>query len=406
MIASLTTVSRYSALERQEGTMKRSTNRILTTHTGSLPRPADLIELLRAKETGQPYNDALFKDRVRGAVVEVVHQQADAGVDVVSDGELGKPGFFQYIRTRLEGMEGLNPEARVNLDPDFPGYQPWRTSQGRVAPGLITGRPECIGPLAWKDKAALQADIDNFKDALKGADVEEGFLPSASIGIVAQRMDNKYYPTYEAYVEAIANVMKDEYRAITGAGLVIQIDAPEMCIDRNMPEFRDKPVAEFRKRMELWVEALNHALEGIPEEQVRFHICWGNQEGPHMRDVPLREIADVMLKVHAAAYSVEASNPRHAHEWKVWQDVKLPAGKVLIPGVLDSTTNFVEHPELVADRIVTYANLVGRENVIAGTDCGFGTGATSNMIYPPIVWAKLKAMAEGAQIATKRLWGS
>ena len=217
-------------------------------------------------------------------------------------------------------------------------------------------------------------------------------------------MDNRYYPTYEAYVNAIADVMKEEYQAITKAGFLIQIDAPEMAIDRNTPEFRDKPIQEFRKRMELWVEALNYALTGIPEEQVRFHMCWGNQEAPHVRDVPLKDVVDVLLKVHAAAYSVEASNPRHGHEWRVWKDVKLPDGKVLIPGVLDSTTNFVEHPELVADRIVTYANLVGRENVIAGTDCGFGTSANSNMVYPPIVWAKLKAMAAGAQLATEQLW--
>jgi len=385
--------------------MKRSSERILTTHTGSLPRPPDLIELMRARETGQSYDEAALDDRVRSAVVEVVHQQAQAGIDVVSDGEMGKPSFFQYVRNRIKGLEGWDPEGRINLDPDFPGYNAWRVNQGRVAPGFLAGRGQCVGPLEWKDKAALQTDIENFKAALKGLDVAEAFMPSASVGIVAQRIDNKYYPTYEAWVEAIANVMKDEYQAIAGAGFILQIDAPEMCIDRNLPEFRDRPIDEFKKRMNLWVDALNTALEGIPEEQVRFHVCWGNQEGPHIRDVPLKDIADVMLRVNAAAYSVEASNPRHGHEWRVWEDTKLPEGKALIPGVLDSTNNFVEHPELIADRITNYANLVGPENVIAGTDCGFGTGATSNAVYPPIVWAKLKALAEGAEIATKRLWG-
>jgi 5-methyltetrahydropteroyltriglutamate--homocysteine methyltransferase len=355
--------------------MKRSTDRILTTHTGSLPRPPDLIELLGAKERGEAYDEAAFQARVRSAVDEVVREQAKAGIDVVSDGEVGKPGFFLYVRNRLNGMEGLNTEARPNVD-----------------------------PLSWKDMSALETDIANFKAALANVHVEEAFMPSVSVGIVAQRMDNKYYKTYEEYVKAIANVLKDEYRAINGAGFVIQIDAPEMCIDRNGPEFRDRPIDDFRKRADLWVEAMNHALEGIPEEQVRFHICWGNNEAPHTRDVPLRDLVDIMLKVRAQAYSVEASNPRHEHEWRVWQDVKLPEGKLLIPGVIDSTTNFVEHPELVADRIETYAKLVGRENVIAGTDCGFGTSATSNMIYPPIVWAKLRTLAEGAELASRRLW--
>ena len=385
--------------------MKRSTNRILTTHTGSLPRPPDLIEMLRARETGQAYDAPAMDKRVREAVAETVRAQAEAGVDVVSDGEMGKPGFFQYVRNRLNGLEGVNPQARINFDPDFPGYVEWRAANRGLGggPGLMQGRPECIGPLSWKDKAALQTDIDNFKAALGGVRVEEAFMPSVSIGIVAARMENRYYPSHEAYCEAIAEVMKDEYRAIAGAGFVLQIDAPEMAIDRNL-EFRDRPIEDFRARLNLWVDALNHALESIPEEQVRFHICWGNQEGPHTRDVPLRDVADIMLRVNAGAYSVEASNPRHAHEWRVWQDLKLPAGKSLIPGVIDSTTNFVEHPELVADRIETYARIVGRENVIAGTDCGFGTSANSNLVYPPVVFAKLKTMAEGARIATQRLW--
>jgi 5-methyltetrahydropteroyltriglutamate--homocysteine methyltransferase len=386
--------------------MQRSTNRILTTHTGSLPRPPEVIELLRAKETGTAYDAAQLAQQVQQGVAEVVRKQADAGIDVVSDGELGKPGFFAYVRNRIAGFEGLNTTgAMFNMDPDFPDYRNWRAAQGR-GPGTLgpVGRPECVGPLAWKDKAALITDIANFKEGLAGAGVQEGFMPSASVGIIAQRMDNRYYPSYEQYVQAIADVMREEYQAIAAAGLLLQIDAPEMCIDRNGPLWVDKPVAEFKKIMELWVEALNGALDGIPEEQVRFHVCWGNQEAPHTRDVPLSDIVDVVLKVHAAAYSVEASNPRHGHEWRVWQDVKLPAGKVLIPGVVDSTCNYVEHPQLVADRIMTYAKLVGREAVMAGTDCGFGTGAASNAVYPPVVWAKLASVAEGARLASRRLW--
>jgi 5-methyltetrahydropteroyltriglutamate--homocysteine methyltransferase len=384
--------------------MKRSTDRILTTHTGSLPRSPALLEMLREKEAGaESFNEEAFASCVRSAVADVVRQQAEARVDVVSDGEQSKLSFFHYIRDRLGGMEG-EADRPFGMYEDFPGYQAWQAQRRGNTGAMAFSRPACVGPLAWKDKQALVADIENFKQALGEIPAEEGFLPSASVGIVAQRVENRYYPTYEAYVEAIAEVMKDEYRAITDAGLVLQIDAPEMCIDRNLPEFRERPLSDFRARMELWVEALNHALAGIPEEQVRFHVCWGNGEGPHTGDVPLKDIVDIVLKVRAAAYSVEASNPRHAHEWTVWQDVKLPEGKALIPGVIDSVTNFVEHPDLVAQRVVRYAELVGRENVIAGTDCGFGTGAFSVNVYPPIVWAKLAALSEGSRIASTQLW--
>jgi len=385
--------------------MKRSTDRILTTHVGSLPRPADLLELLQAQEGGQPDAHRAFRDRVRTAVAEVVKRQADAGIDVVSDGEMSKVSFVHYVRDRLAGFDGVSTRPPgFNFDEEFTGYQAWR-NRGRTLPASpFQSRPECTAPLTWKNAEDLQADIDNFKEALAGVPLAEAFVPCASLGIIAQRMDNAYYPTYEAFVEAIAEVMKEEYRAITDAGLLIQIDAPEMCIDRNLPEFRDRPIEDFCTRLTLWVEALNHALTGIDPEQVRFHVCWGNSEGPHTRDVPLRDIVDIVLRVNAAAYSVEAANPRHGHEWKVWQEVKLPEGKVLIPGVIDSVTNFVEHPELVADRILTYARIVGPENVIAGTDCGFGTAAVSQNVYPPIVWAKLRALAEGAALASRQLW--
>jgi 5-methyltetrahydropteroyltriglutamate--homocysteine methyltransferase len=383
--------------------MKRSTNRILTTHTGSLPRPQQLLELIQQRAE-DPGAEQRFRDSLPGAVAEIVKQQAGAGIDIVSDGELGKLSFFHYVRDRLSGFEGVSERPfNAGVPEEFPGYAAWR-SRGHNVGNPFSRRAQCIGPLAWKDLGALDHDIANLKAAMAQTPVVEGFVPCASVGIVAQRMDNAYYPTYEAYVEAIANVMKDEYRKVADAGLVVQIDAPEMCIDRAHPPFIDQPIEVFRKRQELWVEALNHALEGVPEEQVRFHVCWGNGEGPHTRDVPLADIVEVVLKVHAAAYSVEASNPRHAHEWKLWQDVKLPEGKVLIPGVIDSVTNFVEHPELVADRILNYARIVGRERVIAGTDCGFGTSALSENIYPPIVWAKLGSLAEGAALASKELW--
>jgi 5-methyltetrahydropteroyltriglutamate--homocysteine methyltransferase len=385
--------------------MKRSTERILTTHTGSLPRPDDLVELLQAR-LQDASKDRAFRERARTAIAEVVDKQVQAGIDVISDGEMGKPSFVHYIHDRVSGFEGTNQQpSQMDFDGDYPGYTAWRRRGTAARPNpFFVGRPECIAPLQWKDSKPLEDDIASLKAAMAGKPITEAFVPCASVGIVAQRMANAYYPTYEQYVQAVAEVMKTEYRIIAEAGLLVQIDAPEMCIDRAIAEFKDAPISEFHKRQELWVEALNFALEGIPQEQVRFHVCWGNGEAPHNRDVELKDIVAVVLKVNAAAYSVEASNPRHAHEWQVWQDVKLPEGKVLIPGVIDSVTNFVEHPELVAQRIVTYANIVGRENVIAGTDCGFGTSANIQNIYPPIVWGKLKSLSEGAALATQQLW--
>ena len=392
--------------------VKRSLDRILTTHTGSLPRPTDLLELITGAAAGDTRRRDERDARLTTAVAEVVRRQAQCGIDVVSDGEYGKLGFFGYVRDRLAGFASAPPEGRlgqrtVDLDPDFPGFAAWlRSRQGVNAERRGGGLPVCTGPVAWKDRTALEADIANFRRALAGVEVAEAFLPCASVGIIAQRFANRYYPSYEAYVEAIAEAMGEEYRAVADAGFIVQIDAPEMAIDRNMLEFRDRPVEDFRRRMALWVEALNYALNGIPEDRVRLHVCWGNSEAPHTRDVPLEAIIDLMLRVRAGAYSIEASNPRHAHEWRVWGRVRLPAGKVLIPGVIDSVTNFVEHPELVADRILTYARLVGRENVIAGTDCGVGTSASRSAVYPPIVWAKLASLAEGARLASKELWGS
>jgi 5-methyltetrahydropteroyltriglutamate--homocysteine methyltransferase len=384
--------------------MKRSNDRILTTHAGSLPRSDDLLERIRQRETGEGYDERAFRERVHEETRAAVARQAECGIDIASDGELGKPGFFEYVRSRVTGFSGLDTSVPARRDdPNFPGYWAWKQRYGATPP-VLPGRPKCVKPLVWSGDEEVQGDIDRFRAAMDETEIAEGFIPSASIGIIAQRTTNEYYPTYEAYVEAIAEVMREEYRAITSSGLLLQIDAPEMAIDRNEREFVERPIEDFRSRVALWVEATNHALSGIPESQVRFHICWGNTEAPHARDIGLEDVVDLLLQVRAGAYSVEGSNPRHAHEWRVWERVKLPEGKVLIPGVIDSTTNFVEHPRLVADRIITYARLVGRENVVAGTDCGFGTRATTDMVYPPVAWAKLRTLVEGAEIASRELW--
>ena len=380
--------------------MKRSNERILTTHTGSLPRPADLVEMIQARENRETSDDASFNLRVKAAVAETVARQIEAGIDVVSDGEMGKPSFASYVKNRIAGFDGQNPEPRIFTDrAEFPE---WNARSSPISTALSV-RPMCTGPLSWTDKAAVQNDIDNFKAALDGADHEGAFIPSASLGIISEIMHNRYYPSEEAYLYALADVMKEEYQAIAQAGLVLQIDAPDAAMGRHS-QFGFQTLAEFRSALAQRIEALNHALEGIAQEKIRFHLCWGNYEGPHNYDVPLEDIVDLVLKVNAGAYSVEASNPRHAHEWEVWQDVKLPDGKVLIPGVLDSTTNFIEHPELVADRIARYAETVGRENVIAGSDCGYGTFILSRRVDANIAWAKLQALVEGAKLATSRLF--
>jgi len=377
--------------------MKRSTDRILTTHTGSLPRPADLLEMIRAQAAGQPVDEAAFAARVKMAVAETVQKQVDAGIDVVSDGEMGKPSFATYVSDRLAGLGGVNTDPRpFREQPEFPGW-------ASTIPPVVMIRRFAEGPVAYQNQAALQADLDNVTAAIQASGAAEGFMPSASLGIIADIMVNRHYPSEEAYLYALADAMKVEYQAIAQAGLVIQIDAPDAAMGRH-GQFRNDTLETFRRATAQRVEALNHALDGIPEEQIRYHICWGNYEGPHIYDVALADVVDLLLAVRAGAYSVEAANPRHAHEWQVWQDTKLPEGKTLIPGVIDSTTNFVEHPEVVAQRIEQFARIVGRENVIAGTDCGFGTSAGRSAVHPELVWPKLAALAEGAKLASQRLW--
>jgi 5-methyltetrahydropteroyltriglutamate--homocysteine methyltransferase len=375
----------------------------LTSHAGSLARPIDLLEIMTEKINGRPYDEAAFAARTRSAVAEIVKEQTEAGVDIPSDGELSKPMFSDYVADRLGGFEGENtgtPFVNQSQRPQpFPTYAADRPI-GLV--GLKERRPMNVAPLAWKDRA-YEADIANFKAALAATSTVEGFLPSPSPGIVAMRIPTDYFKTEEEYVFALAEVLRDEYKAIVDAGLLLQIDAPDAAMSWDRQNWQD--LAEFRRAVQIRHAALNHALEGIPEERVRYHVCWGNNENPHTGDVELKDIVDLILDVHAQLYSIEAANPRHAHEWKVWETVKLPAGKILMPGVIDSLTSFVEHPKLVAQRIVQYAGLMGRENVIAGVDCGFGTGASANpRVHPELVMAKFRSLAEGARLASQELW--
>ena len=381
--------------------MKRSTDRILTTHTGSLPRPPDLEQMLFDREEGRPVDRAAFDDRVRQAVSEIVGKQLEAGVDVVNDGEVGKIGYSTYVKDRLTGFggEALPMTSREMLE--FPEVIRPLMETAAVA---HMKTPACNGPITLRDPDAVQNDIQNLKSGLQGREPADVFMSAASPGVIATFLGNTYYPSQEAYLFALADAMKPEYDAISRAGLVLQVDCPDLAMTRTMGANADLTDQQYRDEGRLHVRALNHAVRDIPPEQMRLHVCWGNAALPHIYDIPLKDIVDIILEARPAGISIEAANPRHEHEWKLWEDVKLPEGKVLIPGVLDSTTNFVEHPELVAQRIVRYAGAVGRENVVAGTDCGFGTFAGMRSVDPKVTWLKLQAMAEGARIASERLW--
>jgi 5-methyltetrahydropteroyltriglutamate--homocysteine methyltransferase len=385
--------------------MKRSVERILTTHTGSLPRPEDLADMLFAREAGELADAGALKARVRSAVADIVRQQTAAGIDVVNDGEMGKIGYSTYVKDRLSGF-GDETTKRASLSAadmaEFPEFIQ-RAFSGRKVPPMK--RPSCNGPIAYRDRDELARDLDNFKAALDGAGAVEGFLSAASPGVIAQFLGNTYYPTHEAYIAALADAMKVEYDAIHRAGFLLQVDCPDLAMSRHI-QFAGASTAEFRKVAELHVEALDHALRDVPPDRIRLHLCWGNYEGPHHRDIALGEIIDIVLRARPMAISYEAANPRHEHEFQVFREaVKLPAGKILIPGVIDSTTNFIEHPGVVAMRIGNLAGVVGRENVIAGTDCGFATFAGFSRVAPSIAWAKLRAMADGARLASRALWG-
>jgi 5-methyltetrahydropteroyltriglutamate--homocysteine methyltransferase len=379
--------------------MRRSTDRILTTHTGSLPRPPELLEQLMRRDRGEPVDEEALDAQVRAAVADVVRRQAEAGVAVVNDGEAGKIGYSTYVTERLDGFGGeADPPGPPPDMAEFPEWLARHSGDGRGGPAM----PACDGPVAYRDTAAVRADIAALRAALDGAGVEEAFLSAASPGVVAFFLADRHYGDHEAYLYAIADAMKVEYDEIHRAGLVLQLDCPDLAFTRH--RIGAESLDDFRRFVRLHVEAIDHATRDIPPEALRMHVCWGNYEGPHHRDVPLRDIVDVVLAARPAAVSFEAANPRHAHEWTVFEDVAVPDGTVLVPGVLDTTTNYVEHPELVAQRIVRYARLVGRESVIAGTDCGFASFAGSAAVDPQIVWAKLRAMAAGAALASEALW--
>ena len=382
--------------------MHLSETRILTTHVGSLPRPQNVVDELFAQDAGENYSQSGFDAVMKAAVADVVKLQCDTGIDVVSDGEMSKISYATYIRHRLTGFEiGEMPRTvPADLD-DFPDY---KERLARLGATPKYHRPLCCGDIKVKDLSALEKDIANLKAAAVKSGAGEAFMNAASPGVVAVFQPNKHYKTQEAYIGALAEAMAAEYEMITAAGLILQIDSPDLAMGRHI-RFRDVDDAEFLRNAALQVEALNHALRNVPADRVRMHICWGNYEGPHTHDIPLEKIIALVLRAKPQAYLFEASNPRHAHEWAVWARTKIPTDKVLIPGVIDSVTNFVEHPDLVAERICRFADIVGRERVLAGTDCGFGTFAGFGAVHPPIAYAKLGSLREGAAIASRRLWG-
>jgi 5-methyltetrahydropteroyltriglutamate--homocysteine methyltransferase len=374
--------------------------RILTTHTGSLPRPPALIKAMYAKEEGIPVDRAALAAQIRGAVDEIVQRQVQAGIDVVNDGEMSKPSYATYIKDRLAGFEGTSEPLVYQDLVDFPEMA--RRVFGD--PGRSRRKtPGCNGAIAVKDAQAARIDAANLQAAMSAAGATRGFMSAASPGVVSLFFKNHFYPSHEQYLEAIAEAMRDEYEAVAAAGFVLQIDCPDLAMGRHI-QYREASLGDFRKAAALHVEVLNHATRNIAPERLRMHLCWGNYEGPHHCDVPLADIVDVVFSARPSMISLEAANPRHGHEWTVFEKVKLPAGKTLIPGVIESKSNFIEHPELIAQRIERYARLVGPEHVMAGSDCGYGTWVGQAAVDADIVWAKLAALAEGARIASGRVF--
>ena len=380
--------------------MKRSTERFLTTHTGSLPRPEDLIRMMYAREEGVPVDPAALSKRVASAVEEVVRKQAEAGVDVVNDGEMSKPSYATYIKDRLSGFGGTGNTFVYQDLVAFPNL----AKRVFGDPGRSRRKtPACNAAIGVRDPQAAKTDVDHLQAAFDNVKAEGMFLTAASPGVVSLFFRNEHYPSEEAYIYAIADAMRHEYETIAGAGIVLQIDCPDLGMGRHI-QYANLNLAEWRIKAQLHVEALNHAVANIPPERLRMHLCWGNYEGPHHCDVALADVIDIVFRARPSAIAIEASNPRHAHEWTLFEKVKLPDGKMLIPGVIESKSNFIEHPELVAQRIGHYAKLVGRENVMAGSDCGFGTWVGQAAVDPDVVWAKMAAMAEGARIASREFW--
>jgi 5-methyltetrahydropteroyltriglutamate--homocysteine methyltransferase len=389
--------------------MKRSTDRILTTHVGSLPRPDDLRGLILQKQQGQTVDEAAFSARVKGAVAETVRRQAEAGIDIVADGEMGRIGFIPYVNERLAGIEpsasaeSANYWGRSREYRAFPEFYAWAASMPGTAGQTGRTRWVCTGPVSYKGLPALQQDIATLKAALAGQRHEEAFMPAVSPSNLANWNRNEHYKTEEEYLYALAEALREEYKAIIDAGLILQVDDPLLASYYVMhPE---ASLEDCRNWAIERVEVLNHALAGLPADRIRYHTCYSINIGPRVHDMELKHLVDVMLRVNAGAYSFEAANPRHEHEWRVWQEVKLPEGKSVIPGVITHSSNIVEHPELIAERIGRFARAVGRENVIAGADCGFASFAATCEVHPSIVWVKLQALADGARLATRELWG-
>jgi len=381
--------------------MPSGPSRILTTHAGSLPRPAALLDLLLAGERGGTVAGAVLEDRAAEAVRAVVARQKDIGIDLVNDGEQGKPDYSTYIKNRLTGFEGEMVALPISRDArDFPEY----FAAQRMG-SAVSARPCCTGPIAWRDRAAVDRDIARFKAALAAAGLSSDgtFMTAVSPGQAARFLGNRYYRTHEEYLRALAAVLKEEYDAIADAGFVLQVDCPDLASGWNN-QFAESSLGEFRDVVRLHLAVLDEAVRDVPPERLRLHLCWGNYAGPHHHDIPLRDILDLVLASRASMISFEGANPRHEHEWRAFEEIELPPGKRIIPGVLDSVSNFIEHPRTVADRIVRFARVVGRDKVIAGTDCGFATFAASATVHPAIAWAKLRSLTEGAAIASAELF--
>lgn len=381
--------------------MQRSTERILTTHVGSLPRSKAVVELLYEKENGEPFDPSEFDAVMAAAVDEVVARQVEIGIDVVSDGETSKIGYATYIKDRLSGFAGHYPRPpHLDLAP----HPQFREAMSRMIGVQTFQRAACVGPIELVDRSALQKELANLRAAVGKHGASEAFVNAASPGVVSSFQSNRYYPSHEAYVDAIAAAMQPEYEAIVEAGFILQLDCPDLAMARHTG-FQELGEAEFLERAAYQVEALNRAVANIPAESMRMHVCWGNYEGPHDHDIDLAKILGIVLRAKPAGILFEAANPRHRHEWTVWRDAVLPEDKILIPGCIDSTYNYVEHPELVAQQICQFAEIVGRERVIAGTDCGFGTFAGLWRVDPTIAYKKLGSLVAGAALATRRLWG-
>ncbi len=381
--------------------MRRSIHRMLTTHTGSLPRPADLDQMLFDREQGKPVDPEAFARRVHDAVDDTVRLQLDLGLDIVSDGEVGRIGFFSYVKDRIAGFGGAANPLRPREMDEFPEV----SRSLREAPAFAQLKlPTCNAPVSVLDKGAVQVEIENLRDGLDSREPVEAFMTAASPGLIAGTLGNAFYASDEDYLFALAEAMKSEYDAIVDAGFILQVDSPDLAAFRAVGRNAELSDDEFLEQIAMHVRVLNHALRDLPPDRMRLHMCWGNTELPHIYDIPLQKIVDVVLEARPAGLSVAAANPRHDHEWMLWEEIGLPPGKILIPGVIDSTTNYVEHPDLVAERIERYTHAVGPENVIAGCDCGFGSLAGLYPVDPKVVWLKLQSLAEGASIASGRLW--